>query len=88
MQKGILDGGGFEDFLGLRAVDDEQRTAAILIFQLDVDHPLCVLVGVGIEEHTVNHAEDSGCCPDAEHEGKDGTGGETRRFEELPKREA
>jgi hypothetical protein len=70
------------------AVHDEQRSAAILVAELDVHHAIRVLVGIRIEEHAIDDAEDSRGCPDSQHQGKHGAGGKTGRFRELPKREA
>jgi len=67
LQKEVIDRGGLVNLVGLGAVDDEQGATAILVAELDMHHALGVLVGIRIEEHAIDHAEDGRGCANPEH---------------------
>src|SRR3984957_19554013 len=87
LQKNVIDRGSLANLVGLAAVDHEQRSAAIFVAELDVHHAFGVFVWIGIEEDSIDDAEDRSGRANSEHQGKDGADGKPGRFAELPKRE-
>ena len=62
----------------LRAIDYQQRAATGFVAQFDVHHAIGIFVGIGIEEDTVDNAEDHSGRANSEGEGEHSGENESR----------
>src|ERR1700688_2236856 len=67
LEEDIFDRRGVTDCGKAGAVGEEQWPATILVVELDVNHAVVILIGIGVEEDAVDNAEDGGGGADAEH---------------------
>src|SRR5258708_25833094 len=72
-------------FLRLCPIYEEQRSPATLVAQLDVHHPVRILIGIRIEQHSVNHAEDRSGGADPQSQREQSREREARRLSDLTK---
>jgi len=88
-QEDVVDGGKLLKVFEFGGGDGKKAAVGRrLVAELDMDHAVGVLVGVGIEQDGADHAEDGYACPDTECQGADGHQGKAGRLPELPEAES
>jgi hypothetical protein len=66
-EEDIFDGRGVANRGKPGAIREEQWTATVLVIELDVNHPVVILIRIGVEEYAVDNAEDRSGRADAKH---------------------
>src|ERR1700737_4172130 len=88
LQEDIIQGGDFSQLFVSGAIDNEKTPALVLVIELNVHHPVVVLVRIRIEQYAIDNAEDSGRGADAKHQGENRGNDKARRLAKLAKCEA
>jgi len=88
LQERIIYGRHLAKLLICGAIDDQQRATVAFVPEFDMHHAIGVFVGVGIEQDSIDNAEDSGGSTNAKRERKDSGNDKSWRLPELTKGEA